>query len=198
MSRVDEIIAHLQGFEEEVRVEFEKKRSDFKFVIDERRLRFGQDVIALQQLRFKRGLLAYLSHAKPLSWLATPVIWLGIVPIALLDLFIVVFQGVCFPAYHIPKVKRSEYVVLDRGDLEYLNAIEKLNCVYCGYANGIAALFREVAARTEQYWCPIKHARRIVAEHDYYPDFFEHGDAESYRLGLERLRRALAEAEVQA
>lgn len=198
MSRVDEIIAHLQGFEEEVRVEFEKKRSDFKFVIDERRLRFGQDVIALQQLRFKRGLLAYLSHAKPLSWLATPVIWLGIVPIALLDLFLVVFQGVCFPAYHIPKVKRSEYVVLDRGDLEYLNAIEKLNCVYCGYANGIAALFREVAARTEQYWCPIKHARRIVAEHDYYPDFFEHGDAESYRLGLERLRRALAEAEEQA
>ena len=195
MSRVDEIIAHLQGFEEEVRVEFEKRRSDFRFVIDEKRLRFGQDVIALQQLRFKRGVLAYLSRARPLSWLATPVIWLGIVPVALLDLFVVVYQAACFPAYDIPKVKRSEYVVLDRGDLEYLNAIEKLNCVYCGYANGVAGLFREVAARTEQYWCPIKHARRIVAEHDYYPNFFEHGDAESYRLGLERLRRALAEVE---
>ena len=195
MSRVDEIIARLQGFDREVRVEFEKRRSDFRFVIDEKRLRFGQDVIALQQLRFKRGVLAYISRARPLSWLATPVIWLGIVPVALLDLFVVVYQAACFPAYDIPKVKRSEYVVLDRGDLEYLNAIEKLNCVYCGYANGVAGLFREVAARTEQYWCPIKHARRIVAEHDYYPNFFEHGDAESYRLGLERLRRALAEVE---
>ena len=198
MPRLDEIIGRLQGFEEEVRVEFGKKRSDFKYVIDEKRLRFGEDVIALQQLRFKRGLLAYIAEARPLSWLVTPVIWLGIVPIALLDLFLAAYQAVCFPAYHIPKTKRSDYVILDRGDLEYLNAVEKLNCAYCGYANGVAALFREVAARTEQYWCPIKHARRMIAEHDYYPNFFEHGDAESYRLGLERLRRALAEAEEQA
>ncbi len=30
---------------------------------------------------------------------------------------------------------------------------------------------------------------RIVAAHDRYPLFFEHGDAEAYRQGLERLRR---------
>ena len=81
MPRLDEIIGRLQGFEEEVRVEFGKKRSDFKYVVDEKRLRFGEDVIALQQLRFKRGLLAYIAEARPLSWLVTPVIWLGIVPI---------------------------------------------------------------------------------------------------------------------
>jgi hypothetical protein len=46
-----------------------------------------------------------------------------------------------------------------------------------------------VAARTEQYWCPIKHARRIQAAHDRYPKFFDHGDAEAYRQGLARLRR---------
>jgi hypothetical protein len=45
-----------------------------------------------------------------------------------------------------------------------------------------------VAARTEQYWCPIKHARRVLGAHDRYPDFFEFGDAESFRQGLERLR----------
>jgi hypothetical protein len=65
--------------------------------------------------------------------------------------------------------------------------------MYCGYANGVAGYFREVSARTEQYWCPIKHARRIVAAHDRYPGFFEYGDSESYRLGLERLRDSLAE-----
>ena len=53
----------------------------------------------------------------------------------------------------------------------------------------MAAYTREVAARTEQYWCPIKHARRIKAAHERYPQFFDHGDAEAFRQGLSRLRR---------
>ncbi len=51
------------------------------------------------------------------------------------------------------------------------------------------AFGREIAARTEQYWCPIKHARRIKEAHKRYPRFFEYGDAESCQKGLERLRR---------
>jgi len=79
--------------------------------------------------------------------------------------------------------------VFDTADLPYLNIIEKFNCLYCSYANGVAAYTREVAARTEQYWCPIKHARRIRSAHERYPAFFDHGDAVAYRQGLERLRR---------
>jgi len=89
---------------------------------------------------------------------------------------------------------RSDYLVLDRGDLPYLNILERFNCFYCGYANGLMGYAREISARTEQYFCPIKHARRILAAHEHYPSFFEYGDAESYRLGLERLRNALAES----
>lgn len=29
------------------------------------------------------------------------------------------------------------YVVFDRRHLAYLNAIEKLNCAYCEYGNGV-------------------------------------------------------------
>ena len=68
----------------------------------------------------------------------------------------------------------------------------------CGYANGLMAYGREVAARTEQFFCPIKHARRVVAAHAHYPSFFEYGDADSYRLGLERLRLTLSEVEPEA
>jgi hypothetical protein len=50
---------------------------------------------------------------------------------------------------------------------------------------------REIATQTEQYWCPIKHARRIRATHGRYPRLFEFGDAESYSKGLERLRNEL-------
>lgn len=192
MPRIDELIERMRGLEEEVQAEYERKREDFKLVIEQKRIQFGQDVMELRR-QSKRGVLRYVFGASPIEWLAVPVIWLGILPMLLLDVFLFLFQVVCFTAYKIPKVKRSTYLALDRGDLPYLNIIEKLNCAYCGYANGLAGYFREIAARTEQYWCPIKHARRIVSAHDYYPNFFEHGDAEAYRLGLERLRSALAE-----
>jgi len=33
---------------------------------------------------------------------------------------------------------------MDRHHLAYLNVIEKLNCEYCGYANGVFAYVREI------------------------------------------------------
>jgi hypothetical protein len=196
MSRIDELIERMTALEEEMQVEFDGKREDFLFVVHEKRARFSEQVIELQR-GAKIGLFRYITGASLLSWLVAPVIYAGIVPMALLDVFLFAYQAVCFPVYRITKVKRAEYVVLDRGDLPYLNALEKLNCAYCGYANGLMGYAREVAARTEQYFCPIKHARRIRAAHDHYPNFFEFGDAESYREGLKRLRTNLGERPVE-
>jgi len=106
-----------------------------------------------------------------------------------MDLVMTVFQNVCFPVYGIPKVRRSDYVVIDRQHLSYLNLIERLNCVYCSYFNGVIAYSREIAGRTEQYWCPIKHARKIKSFHSRYKNFFDYGDAEGYRAKIEEVRR---------
>ena len=194
MSRIDELIEQIRALEAETQIEFDKRRQDFYFTTEGKRNRFSHEVAELQR-GSKTGLFAYVTGAAVLSVLTAPIIYAGFVPMLLLDLFLLVYQAICFPVYRIPRVRRSEYVNLDRGDLPYLNAVEKFNCFYCGYANGLASYFREIAARTEQYWCPIKHARRIEAAHSRYPGFFEYGDAESYRLGLERLRAALAKAE---
>jgi len=177
-----------------MQVEFDKRRDDFLFVMDEKRARFSEEVAALQR-GSKIGLWRYVTGASLASWLVAPIIYSGFVPFLMLDGFLFVYQAVCFPVYGITKANRSQYVVLDRGDLPYLNILQKFNCFYCGYANGLMAYAREVAGRTEQYFCPIKHARRIRAAHDHYANFFEFGDAESYRLGLERLRADLAMAE---
>jgi hypothetical protein len=177
----------MKALEDELSAGYETKRADLQAVIDEKRLLFAGEVARLQ-FRMKTGLFRYIIDMHPLSVLFAPVIYSGIFPLILLDLFVLVYQAICFPVYGIPKVRRREYMVFDRTDLPYLNALEKFNCFYCEYANGLTAYFREVAARTEQYWCPIKHARRIIAAHERYPRFFEYGDAESYRKGLERLR----------
>ena len=92
----------------------------------------------------------------------------------------------------IGRVERAAYIVFDRQHLAYLNAVEKMNCLYCGYANGVFAYLREIAGRTEQYWCPIRHARRLRSPHDHYQAFVEYGDAKGYHRRLPLLRARLA------
>ena len=87
------------------------------------------------------------------------------------------------------RVRRSDYLLFDRNYLAYLNVLEKLNCAYCSYASGAIAFVREVAARTEQHWCPIKHARRIIGAHEHYREFIEFGDAEAYRGWLAKFSK---------
>jgi hypothetical protein len=123
--------------------------------------------------------------------LCAPVIYSLIVPFVLLDLCVTVYQAICFPVYGIPKVPRKDYIVVDRIRLGYLNGLEKLNCAYCGYRNGLLAYMVEIASRTEQYWCPIKHSRRLKGTHRHYLEFVDFGDAQAYHDKLADLRAAL-------
>lgn len=136
------------------------------------------------------GLWHYIRHSRRAVALAAPLIYAGWVPFLLLDLFLSVYQAVCFPIFGIPKVRRRDFIVFDRGRLRYLNMLERINCVYCSYANGLAAYFTEIAGRTEQHWCPIKHSRHPVAQHSRYPRFLPFGDARTYHKRLEEVRRA--------
>jgi len=102
---------------------------------------------------------------------------------------------ICFSAWRIERLDRSEFVIIDRHRLAYLNGIEKLNCAYCGYANGVIAYAREAASRSEQYWCPIKHAIRVRTPHQRYRGFLEYGDAQGFREQLDELRKKVRKTE---
>lgn len=183
-SHLDELLARIRALQKDVEEEYRQQRS----VWEARRRELTGD-LSRQQRRYKVGLFRFLRRSSALAILTSPVIYLGWIPSLLMDLFVTIYQAICFSVYRIPKVRRSDYLVFDRGGLPYLSAIEKFNCFYCSYGNGVAAYTREVAARTEQYWCPIKHARRIRDALGRYPKFFDHGDAEAFRQGLARLRR---------
>lgn len=189
---IGDLVNRIKALEEELENEFSKRREEFKFITENKRIRFAEEILALHR-RLKTGIFQYLIKARPLNILTAPVIYAGFIPFAFLDLFVTVYQAVCFPIYGIPKVRRADYLVFDREDLPYLNIIEKFNCFYCSYANGLVSYVREIGARTEQYWCPIKHARRIHDAHRHYRKFFEFGDAESFARGLDRLRKEIEE-----
>lgn len=181
---LNDLLHRIETLQEEVEEEYRQRREEF----DLRRAELAEEFLRTQR-RYKIGLLRFLVRTRFLVALTAPVIYLGWIPFLLMDLFVTLYQTLCFPIYRIPRVKRSDYLIFDREDLPYLNLIEKFNCFYCSYGNGVAAYTREVAARTEQYWCPIKYARRIKGAHERYPNFFDYGDAEAFRQGLNRLRR---------
>jgi len=193
VSRLDGLLEHIARLERDVEVELNRARAQWRYRIDRGRVRFEQDV-RVAHLRLKQGIPRFLRESSVRNLLSAPVIYSMIAPIALLDLWITVYQAIGFRLYGISLVRRSDYIVIDRQHLAYLNWIEKVNCVYCGYSNGVFAYAREIAGRTEQYWCPIRHAKRLRAPHSHYRNFSDYGDAEGYRRQLLPLRRDLRPA----
>jgi hypothetical protein len=138
-----------------------------------------ETLLAHRQLKISSW--KHLRKTELLVILSSPLIYACVVPFLLLDASVAAYQFVCFPIYGIPKVPRKDYLVFDRGMLAYLNTIEKVGCIYCSYASGLLALITEIAARTEQHFCPIKHAHRLAQTHSRYAHFLPYGDAAAYR-----------------
>ncbi|MGQ9427128.1 hypothetical protein ACXYTJ_15500 [Gilvimarinus sp. F26214L] len=182
------IYAEINKLEEQLEDYWSTARNHVHYTVRNGKVRFDR-AVRIAQRRYKVHLLSYIARAKPLHVITAPVIYGMVIPIALFDLFLNLYQQICFRAYGIPRVRRADYMVLDRHQLSYLNGLEKLNCLYCSYGNGMVAFAREVLARTEQYWCPIKHAKRVKGAHNRYRKFVEYGDAKAYREQLPKLRR---------
>ena len=186
-SKIDEITNKIKELEDELLLELRKNEKEFFYKIENEKIKFEEKIIKEGKSKIISS-LKYLSSFPVLAILTIPFIWGMIVPIIITDIFVTIFQLVCFPIYKIPKVNRKEHIIFDRYNLFYLDKVEKINCWYCEYFNGVVSYVKEVAARTEQFWCPIKHSRQPKDKHSRYDKFFEFGDYIKYRkeLGIRR------------
>ncbi|MEZ5883049.1 MAG: hypothetical protein R3D53_04180 [Paracoccaceae bacterium] len=189
---LEKLQQRLAQIEDQIEAEFARRRAELRYHLDRRRVVFEEGVREAHRAARVR-LWLFLRRTRPMVVLTAPVIYMLIVPFALLDLCVTLYQAICFPVYGIARLRRRDYIAIDRQHLAYLNGLQKLNCIYCGYCNGVIGFVRAVAGRTEQYWCPIKHARRVRGTHDNYAGFTDYGDAEAFVSQLMPLRRALKE-----
>lgn len=186
--RLEMLLEKFRHLERELAMELQKKQEEFFYTIHRKKIRFPLE-IKLEHKKLILNVFQYIRLARPMAILTMPVIWSCLIAAVLMDLTITIYQSICFPVYGIPKVRRSDYVVIDRHNLSYLNIFEKINCMYCSYFNGLMGYASEMAARTEQHWCPIKHARKIGSIHSRYKNFLDYGDAKRYRKEIETARR---------
>ena len=188
--KIRHLLDQMSALEDELRREVETQEASARYKINGKRIEFEAAVTQAHRL-LKTSFFRWLVANRPLNLVTDPIIYSMIVPLALLDLCVSFYQMSCFPIYGITKVRRSDYLVFDRQQLGYLNTIEKFHCTYCAYGNGLLAYVTEIVARTEEYFCPIKHARKMLGPHSRYARFLAYGDAADYAAKLEAFRVSL-------
>ncbi|MDP1594344.1 MAG: hypothetical protein Q8L80_08920 [Gallionella sp.] len=190
-NRIRQILDQIGQLEAELQTALDEQASRLRYQIEDKRIIFEQTIRAAHR-HVKLGVFRWFLTVRPQNFLTMPVIYSLIIPLVLFDLCVTFYQWICFPVYGIARVRRADYIVMDHQQLAYLNIIEKVHCMYCSYAVGMLGYAREVTARTEQYFCPIKHASKILSAHSRYKDFLDYGDAENFHGKLEEFRADLA------
>jgi hypothetical protein len=189
--RIRNLLALLEAAEKDLEKALQERQVHLNFSIKGKRVEFEKSVKQAHK-QAKVGVIKWLGN-RPINLLTAPIIYGMVLPMLLLDACISLYQAISFPVYKISKVKRGDYMIFDRHHLSYLNIVEKSHCIYCSYANGLLAYATEIIARTEQYFCPIKHARKMMGRHARYASFAAYGDAEDYQTKLEKFRADLAQ-----
>jgi hypothetical protein len=189
--KISQILSQITTLEDELRDSVHEQEHRLRYQIDGKRIEF-EHVLKEAHLQLKVGVLRWFLSVRPQNFLTAPIIYGMLIPLLIFDLCVSFYQVTCFPIYGIPKVRRRDYFIFDHHHLAYLNIIEKVDCLFCSYANGLAAYAREITARTEQYFCPIKHARKVLSSHTRYADFLGYGEADDFQARVEEFRVALA------
>lgn len=192
--RIRHVLDQMALLEEDLRVALQEQEASVLFEIKGKRVEFEQSIREAHR-RLKTGFFRWLVAYRPQNLITGPIIYSMIVPLVLLDLCVSFYQATCFPIYGVVKVQRGDYIVFDRQQLEYLNFIEKFHCTYCAYGTGLIAYIAEIVARTEEYFCPIKHARKMLGTHVRHARFLNFGDAADYEQRLEAFRIGLGRKE---
>lgn len=188
--RITSLLAEITALEDELRASLHQQETNLFYQFKGKRIEFEGSIRETHR-KLKMGIFKWIVADRPQNLLTAPFIYGLIFPVLFLDLSVTIYQAVCFPVYRIAKVRRADFIAIDRQHLAYLNFFERFHCTFCAYANGLLAYAGEIAARTEQYFCPIKHAHRILGSQARQQRFLEYGDAADYHARLEEFRRAL-------
>jgi len=188
--RIRVLLNQMSALENEMRTALHEQETKMFFEIKGKRIEF-ETTVRQAHRKLKNNFFRWLVTNRPQNLITGPIIYGMIIPLLILDFFVSFYQATCFPIYGVTKVRRRDYIVLDRQHLDYLNFIEKFHCTYCAYGAGLTAYIGEIVSRTEQYFCPIKHAHKILGTHKRYLGFLEYGDAVDYEKRLEEFRLAL-------
>ena len=185
--KITEMIEEIEAMKVKLAEEIAQHEENISYEIENGYIRFEKEIFAKQKENMK-NIFAWFGEIPFLHLLTSPLVYGMIIPAIVLDMMLFIYQLVVSRVFKIKFDKRSNYIVFDRQYLGYLNLIEKFNCLYCSYFNGLMQYASSIAGRTELFFCPIKHAKKIAYKHEYYDAYLIYGDGDEYQKKLKKLR----------
>ncbi|MDD2907431.1 MAG: hypothetical protein PHH98_02205 [Candidatus Gracilibacteria bacterium] len=179
-SRINRLLEEIEQKKIELKGEYLKLMEKYSFSFIKGKIVFTNEA-RIANKKKKKSILESIFSARVREILSMPFIYSMIIPAIILDIFLFMYQNTAIRLYGIPLVKRSDYISFERKELDYLNTIQKVNCLYCSYVNGLFSYAVEVGGRTEKYWCPIKSAKKMRGGHEWQKYFADYGDPEGFR-----------------
>src|SRR5450631_1694977 len=108
-SQLAVLMEKMRSVEAEIETELARRQEELRFRFENNRIVFEDEMLRVHRA-IKTRVLRYLSQANPLVMLTAPVIYSLLIPIALLDILVIIYQATCFPVYKIPQVRRRDYL----------------------------------------------------------------------------------------
>lgn len=186
--KINKMIEEIEEMKEKLVEEILQQEEEALYEIKNGYVKFEKEVLQKQKENMK-NLSKWFADIPLSHLLSSPLVYAMVIPAVFLDMMLFVYVRVVAKAFKFKFPKRADFIVFDRQYLGYLNIIEKLNCMYCSYFNGLMAYALAVANRTELYFCPIKHAKKITYEQKYYAKYLCYGDEENYQDKLKKIRQ---------
>jgi len=103
-SAIQDLIDQFNQIKKNLEMDVESKRKQFDYQFNKKRIIF-EKVLLKAHKKLKTGSLRYLFNANLLTIITAPLIYMLIVPLLLLDLFVSLYQAICFPIYKVKKLK---------------------------------------------------------------------------------------------
>ncbi len=125
MDKLQDLLEKINILESELSHEIQKKEEEFFYKIHGRKVIF-EEAVREQHKDLVKKIHTYIFKAPLLNIITAPILWFCLVPAVFMDLVVTVYHSICFRAYGIPRVRRNDYIVIDRHALSYLNPIEKI------------------------------------------------------------------------
>ena len=179
-SRINNILEEIENKRDELKLEYIKLMDKYGFKFKRWKIVFNKDIVKKNK-KLKKSIFKTIFFAKMRELISIPFIYWFYIPVLILDIGLFFYQQIVFRLYRIPLVKRSDYIIYDRWILDYLNLIQKVNCIYCSYVNWVFSYAVEIWWRTEKYWCPIKHAKKSKWWHSWQQEFADYWDVEWFK-----------------
>src|ERR1700731_3260648 len=92
----EDLHRRIKSLEDELQTALEEKERAFRYYWVKGKAKFEKEVLS-QHRELKYLLPLYILHSRFLAVLTAPVIYAGFFPFLFPDLFLTIYQGVCFP-----------------------------------------------------------------------------------------------------